>query len=1184
MTDHDWFRENLSLYAAGALAADECLRMERHAAECAKCAQELAKWRLFDQDLDRLCAPAHFADDWDERVLFKLRVAAKPPMRWSAPARWAVAAAAMIFIGVLGAAVNAVVQQGLIGFPGTGTEIADAQGSLGVDLVGGTITMPSGMYRRQADSAEGGRKPGKGPSEMPALQGWSREGRSDESRGERASQELDALATYNGLIGGKTDPGGNWYENGRKTESEVAAQFTPFGSSVTRNLGANNAVSGLTPSGTLTPDLNVPIKNSSYDFATPPYGGFPGTAAGEKVPDGGKVQMGGLGFGTGTMAPYQYTNQPTSPSGGPVMTDGVANSLSNLEKLQQNYSYGLAMGVQLNDGWARTPATTGADGLAATPPAFRGFVGTDGSVTHLAPPVKVGSFADGLDKAKPNEYPPALSQPSQAGFGNKGQAGALPTGSYGRSGATRAANDAAALHKLSTEYYKLSIADQSKKDPAAQSTPPAATAPARKGEPTLQDAADKLPAKAEDAFLKKLDNNQGPRVVMQSPIALQQKPDPKVAQQKIIRTGELEFEVDSFDSTVAQVNKLIGAIPGAFVGTVNSNKLENGKVKGSIVVRVPPEHLDKFVLDLRQSLAKTGELKTQRIGSQDVTKQYTDIESRLRAARTMEERFLAIIKNGKGEVKDLIAAERELGVWRTKIEEMEGEIRFYNNQVSLSTLTITAFEKEIRAAAAMVITEKVTMKIEADDVEKSLQTALSAVTEAKGRVTKSDLQQHAAGQLEAILLFEVAPAAAGPVKDKLKTLGIVTHHDAQRLQQAEGGAAPAGEAIKSRTNDVQFSVTLYNVANIKPRQEFVLQIAVADVAPEYHRLLDLVLQASGQVRVSQLDEKEKTNINAQLDFDVPSGKRELFDKQLAAIGDIVSRNTTRAGPGESATDRKVGYRLTLKSATSIPPRDTFTVLTYSLEVPAAYKKLQDAALAAKGNVRVTQLDEKDKQNVIAQLEFDVPIASQAAIDKLLDEIGEVASRTTGRLQPNEIASESKIGYKLTLRSQVPPRESLDIVVEVKEVNKTAAEFEAQVRSAKGRVLLSKVTQDAAGRASGTQVFEIPLAAKKDLVQSIRQAGTPRGQDATQNLQAPEGKLATAQIAIRLTSANPIVPSDEGLWPQVRTSLTYAFRLLSVSLMFVIVGISVLLPWALLLWIGVKLVRRMRGKSQASVGV
>src|SRR5437764_5918131 len=128
---------------------------------------------------------------------------------------------------------------------------------------------------------------------------------------------------------------------------------------------------------------------------------------------------------------------------------------------------------------------------------------------------------------------------------------------------------------------------------------------------------------------------------------------------------------------------------GGYLDTVNSEKLPNGKVRGSVVMRVPPERLDALVLDLRKELGKGGELKSQRIGSQDITKQYTDLESRFRAARTMEERLLQIIKAGKGEIKDLLSAEKELGVWRTKIEEFEGELRFYANRVALSTLTIT---------------------------------------------------------------------------------------------------------------------------------------------------------------------------------------------------------------------------------------------------------------------------------------------------------------------------------------------------------------------------------------------------------------------------------------------------------------------------------------------------------------
>src|SRR6202035_4409931 len=113
-----------------------------------------------------------------------------------------------------------------------------------------------------------------------------------------------------------------------------------------------------------------------------------------------------------------------------------------------------------------------------------------------------------------------------------------------------------------------------------------------------------------------------------------------------------------------------------------------------------------------------------RIASQDVTKQYTDLESRLRAARTMEERLLRIIKEGKGEIKDLLNAEKELGVWRTRIEEFEGELRYYANMVALSTLNILLYEKEIRAPYATVETERVNMGIEVEDVDKALQQVL----------------------------------------------------------------------------------------------------------------------------------------------------------------------------------------------------------------------------------------------------------------------------------------------------------------------------------------------------------------------------------------------------------------------------------------------------------------------------
>src|SRR5205823_5995278 len=123
--------------------------------------------------------------------------------------------------------------------------------------------------------------------------------------------------------------------------------------------------------------------------------------------------------------------------------------------------------------------------------------------------------------------------------------------------------------------------------------------------------------------------------------------NPATAGRKVIRNGEMEFEVSSFDDATARITKLVDE-QGGYVGTTDSDKLPNGKTRGTVTARVPPEHLDSLVLMLRG----IGELKSQKIGAQDVTKHYTDLESELKAAHAMQDRLLDIIKNGKGAIKD----------------------------------------------------------------------------------------------------------------------------------------------------------------------------------------------------------------------------------------------------------------------------------------------------------------------------------------------------------------------------------------------------------------------------------------------------------------------------------------------------------------------------------------------------
>ncbi len=73
----------------------------------------------------------------------------------------------------------------------------------------------------------------------------------------------------------------------------------------------------------------------------------------------------------------------------------------------------------------------------------------------------------------------------------------------------------------------------------------------------------------------------------------------------------------------------------SYIATQTSERGANGKLQGQIVVKMPPTHLDQFLLKLRA----LGDLKNQSLQTQDVTKDYFDTEARMRNSKRMEERL-----------------------------------------------------------------------------------------------------------------------------------------------------------------------------------------------------------------------------------------------------------------------------------------------------------------------------------------------------------------------------------------------------------------------------------------------------------------------------------------------------------------------------------------------------------------
>ena len=159
------------------------------------------------------------------------------------------------------------------------------------------------------------------------------------------------------------------------------------------------------------------------------------------------------------------------------------------------------------------------------------------------------------------------------------------------------------------------------------------------------------------------------------------------AERKIIRNGSLTLEVRRLDDALAAIRSATEKA-GGYVTNESQGKDQYGARQGMITCRVPAGSLDRALAQF-QAL---GKVESVNVTAEDITEQYFNLEIRLRNQRDLETRFRALLDKPGNKVSDLLEIEREMARVRGEIDELEGRKRFWDSQVSLSTLTIQLHE------------------------------------------------------------------------------------------------------------------------------------------------------------------------------------------------------------------------------------------------------------------------------------------------------------------------------------------------------------------------------------------------------------------------------------------------------------------------------------------------------------
>lgn len=158
--------------------------------------------------------------------------------------------------------------------------------------------------------------------------------------------------------------------------------------------------------------------------------------------------------------------------------------------------------------------------------------------------------------------------------------------------------------------------------------------------------------------------------------------------ERIIKEGTvtLELEEQRFDTAFGQVVDAATRLGGTVVSS-DTTTTDAGATAGSVTVQVPVERYE----DLLVGVGEIGTVVSRRITAQDVTDEFTDLESRLRHLQAQERFYLELLEEAEG-VADAIAVQQQLEGLQGQIEQVQGRLQLLDARTTFSTLTVELFE------------------------------------------------------------------------------------------------------------------------------------------------------------------------------------------------------------------------------------------------------------------------------------------------------------------------------------------------------------------------------------------------------------------------------------------------------------------------------------------------------------
>src|SRR4029077_19986328 len=154
------------------------------------------------------------------------------------------------------------------------------------------------------------------------------------------------------------------------------------------------------------------------------------------------------------------------------------------------------------------------------------------------------------------------------------------------------------------------------------------------------------------------------------------------ADRKLARNSSMEVVAKDPADTAEKIRQIAERVGGFLVKSVTNGQDSQGAF---LAICVPANRFE----EARAEIRKLGlRVDSERVEAQDVTRQYVDLDARLRNLRSEEAQYLSIMK-GAHTVKDALEVSEKLSNVRGGIEEQQAEVQALSKQVETVEVNVS---------------------------------------------------------------------------------------------------------------------------------------------------------------------------------------------------------------------------------------------------------------------------------------------------------------------------------------------------------------------------------------------------------------------------------------------------------------------------------------------------------------